>query len=608
MRVRSLQPIVPREPRFRSCLGLVLVTAAVGLFGNVPVRAQQTVGLFLDDPRSFRGYTLFAPQQSSTTYLIDNHGKLVHGWASSFAPGLSAYLLEDGHLLRTAQYGPGGASKFNVGGAGGLIEEREWDGTPVWDYAYSSILHRQHHDIERLPNGNVLLIAWESKSSAEAIAAGRSPSFLTDGELWPDHVIEVEPSGATGGVIVWEWHVWDHLIQDHDPTKDNYGVVADHPELVDVNYKATVGPNSGAADWTHTNSIDYNESLDQIVLSVHGLSEIWVIDHSTTTEEAAGHAGGDSGKGGDLLYRWGNPQAYDRGSEGDRKLFGQHDSRWIEADEPGAGNILIFNNGRNRPGGNQSTVDEIVPPVDVSGDYALDPDAAYGPSEALWSYPANPADAFFAQNISGAHRLPNGNTLICDGPSGTYFEVTPAQLTVWKYVNPITGSVPIVQGQPATGNATFRVHRYAPDYPAFAGKDLTPGDPLETRSSPFPIPGGEGATVPMTGSRVTPAGDWIVVEWDADSCQAYDYNLIFGPLAAVSILNVNGSECGIGVSGVYDWQGVPAGDLFFLIVGADDTGVYESGWGADSSGAERNGPAASTLCGTTTKDEALTCP
>jgi hypothetical protein len=585
-----------------------VVAAGYGLFGNAPARAQQTVGLFLNDPRSFSGYTLFAPQQSSTTYLIDNHGKPVHAWGSSFAPGLSAYLLEDGHLLRTARYGPGGASKFNVGGAGGLIEERAWDGTLVWAYVYSSILHRQHHDIERLPNGNVLLIAWEGKSGAEAIAAGRSPAFLTDGELWPDHVIEVKPSGETGGLIVWEWDVWDHLIQEYDPTKDNYGVVADHPELIDVNYKATTGPGSGGADWTHINAIDYNESLDQILVSVHGLSEIWVIDHSTTTEEAAGHTGGNSGKGGDLLYRWGNPQAYDRGDEGDRKLFGQHDSRWIEAAEPGGGNILVFNNGRNRPGGNRSTVDEIVPLVDVDGDYELDPDAAYGPDEALWSYPEDPADAFYAQNISGAHRLPNGNTLVCDGPSGTYFEVTPAQLTVWKYVNPITGSVPIVQGQIVTGNATFRVHRYAPDYPAFDGRDLTPGDPLETHTSPFPVPDGEATTIPMTGSRVTGAGDWIEVEWDASSCQAYDYHLIFGTLAGVSTYALNGWECRIGVTGTYDWQNVPPGDLFFLLLGVDDTGVYESRWGADSSGAERNGPAPSNLCNITTKDEALTCP
>ena len=67
------------------------------------------------------------------------------------------------------------------------------------------------------------------------------------------------------------------------------------------------------ADWA-------SYTLDQIVLSNHNLSEIWIIDHSTTTLEAASHSGGNSGKGGDLLYRWGNPQAYDQGTGADQLL------------------------------------------------------------------------------------------------------------------------------------------------------------------------------------------------------------------------------------------------------------------------------------------------
>ena len=66
------------------------------------------------------------------------------------------------------------------------------------------------------------------------------------------------------------------------------------------------------------NSVAYHPELDQIVLSVLGFSEIWIIDHGTTTAEAAGHTGGRSGKGGDLLYRWGNPRAYRAGSAVDQ--------------------------------------------------------------------------------------------------------------------------------------------------------------------------------------------------------------------------------------------------------------------------------------------------
>jgi hypothetical protein len=589
--------------------GVKLALASIALViltGSAPVLAQQTVGLFLNEDDSFDGYTLFAPMPSQTTYLIDNEGKQVHSWSSGYRPGLSAYLLENGNLLRTAQYDPGG-SRFTAGGRGGRVEEHAWDGTLVWEFDYSTAVYRQHHDIEPLPNGNVLLIAWEYKSYDDAVAAGRDPFLLSDDELWPDHVIEVEPTGPSGGTIVWEWHAWDHLIQDMFPAMDNFGVVADHPELLDLNFVGA-GGNPGRADWNHVNSIDYNEALDQIVLSSHAFSEIWVIDHSTTTAEAAGHTGGNSGKGGDLLYRWGNPQAYRAGVAGDQQLFRQHDARWNEPGHPGEGNILIFNNGGGRPGGSYTSVDEIVPPVDEFGDYPLTPGSAYGPSQASWSYTADPPSSFYAQNISGAHRLANGNTLVCSGPQGIFFEVTAGMATVWRYVSPITNSGPLTQGDPAVGNNVFRATRYAPDYAGLEGKDLTPGDPLESFTRPTPVPDGSGATAPVTYERLTAAGDQIQVAWDVSSCPADTYSLLFGNLADVSTYTLSGSRCNLGGSGAYFWNGVPAGDLFVLLVGQDPTGVYESSWGEDGTGAERNGTAPSDMCGATTKDATLTCP
>ncbi len=234
-------------------------------------------------------------------------------------------------------------------------------------------------------------------------------------------------------------------MQEYDSSKANYGVVADHPELIDLNYSGT-GARPGVADWNHINAIDYNAEFDQIMLSVRNFSEIWVIDHSTTTAEAAGHSGGDSGKGGDLLYRWGNPQAYDAGTAADQQLFVQHDAQWIPDGYPGAGNILVFNNGSGRPDGDYSSVDEIVPPVDGDGDYS-----GYGPAAPVWRYTAAPPTDFYAQNISGAQRLPNGNTLICDGPNSYFFEVTPAGEIVWDYDH--------------GDQAVFRVIRYEPGYP-----------------------------------------------------------------------------------------------------------------------------------------------
>jgi hypothetical protein len=192
-------------------------------------------------------------------------------------------------------------------------------------------------------------------------------------------------------------------------------------------------------DWTHVNAVAYNPALDQVVISVHGFSEIWIIDHSTTKAEAAGHSGGRSGKGGDLLYRWGNPRVYRAGTKADQTLFTQHNAHWIPPGLTGEGHMLVFNNGGRRPDGSYSSVDELVLPVDGQGRYTLEPGSAFGPKGPVWSYSAPKKSDFYAFFISGANRLPNGDTLICSGPNGTIFEVTPAKEIVWKYVNPVKG-------------------------------------------------------------------------------------------------------------------------------------------------------------------------
>ena len=375
----------------------------------------------------FDGMILFSPMYSTKTYLIDNTGTIKHTWSSNYFPGEAIRWLGDGTILRTI--------KTNVpgyGGAGGGIQKIRWDGTVVWDFRYNTDGNLSHHDIMPLPNGNVLILTWQTKTREEAIAAGRDPNSFLGDTFTPEHIIEVKPTGPTTGDIVWEWYVWDHLIQDYDASKTNYGVVGDHPELIDINY----GIYSQLSDWLHVNSIDYNEEFDQILISVHNFNEIWVIDHITTTQEAAGHTGGRYGKGGDILYRWGNPEAYRAGSADDQKLFGQHDASWIKPGKPGAGDILIFNNGWIRPTGKYSSVDEIVTPVNDSGDYYFEPGSSYGPNSPVWSYNGNHSVTdFYASGYSGAERLEDGNTLISDGTAGRFFEVNPDMETIWEYVN-----------------------------------------------------------------------------------------------------------------------------------------------------------------------------
>ncbi|MDZ4779932.1 MAG: aryl-sulfate sulfotransferase [Planctomycetia bacterium] len=417
-------------------------------------------GLNLHDPRALLGYTLLSPLGGTKTFLLDMEGRVVRTWDCGCQP-MSSYILKNGNMLRFGKLAPEEQKFGNGPGEAGRIQEFTFDGEVVWDYKLVSENQLPHHDIYKLPNGNVLMVVWEKKSRDDAIAAGRAPENLDDKPLQPDCIMEVKPTGKESGEIVWEWHLWDHLIQDRDPSKANYGNVAEHPELVDVNFGeglaqalkdndtvnqlAGIGyvgaPAAGQApkvnaDWTHFNGIDYNAELDQIVISVHAFSEIWIIDHSTTTDEAKGHTGGRSGKGGDLLYRWGNPIAYRAGTKENQTSFKQHNAQWIPKGHPGEGHLLLFNNQHEVEGEKFSTVDELVTPVDEKGNYQRPTGEAFGPKEPVWSYAAPKRTDFYSSFISGTHRLPNGNTMICSGANGTLFEVTPEKEIVWKFINP----------------------------------------------------------------------------------------------------------------------------------------------------------------------------
>src|SRR5262249_40356034 len=159
--------------------------------------------------------TLLAPMNSRNTYLLDMQGRVVRTWKSDCEPALSAYLLENGHLLRPGTL-RGKQGGFGGPGAGGRIQEVTWGGELVWDVTFSNDKQHPHHDICKLPNGNVLMVVWDKKTALEAVVAGRRPETVGDRYLEPDSLIEVRPTGKTTGEVVWEWHIWEHLIQDHD--------------------------------------------------------------------------------------------------------------------------------------------------------------------------------------------------------------------------------------------------------------------------------------------------------------------------------------------------------------------------------------------------------
>ena len=392
----SRTAVNPAAGRFRTCLFLAL------LLTMMRVAAQ-----------SYDGYTLYFPQGGTKAFLVDNAGNTYHTWTfpTNKATTYATYMLAGGSLMRTVNHQ---GNSFTGGPISGEVQKVDWNGNVLWDFVYSTTDYCTHHDICPMPNGNVLLISYERKSAAQAVQAGCSQSI----EIWSEKIVEVEPVGATGGNIVWEWHAWDHLVQEYDPSKSNYGVVASHPELLNINYKTN-------KDWLHMNGIDYNPALDQIAFSSHNLCEVYVIDHSTTSAEAASHSGGNAGKGGDLLYRWGNPPAYM--APGTANFNVVHDAHWVPADDPlHPGYLAGYNN--KGGAGVKTCVDLFEPPLN-GYNYTYVPGAAYSPATYAWrhTYSGN-----VSTNNGNSQQLPNGNTLICIGMSGFIYEINQAQVQVWS--------------------------------------------------------------------------------------------------------------------------------------------------------------------------------
>jgi hypothetical protein len=471
---------------------------------------EQTVGLFTATTDAQPGLTLVSTLFGHDTWLLDNTGRVVNSWTSSSAGAGAAYLLDNGNLVRSGvAYRNAHVGKLNAP-AGGLIEEFDWEGNRVWSYRHIAEDYSQHHDFCVMPNSNLLLVVWEYKTPQEIFLAGRSPVFISSKGLLVDSVVEIQKTGPDAGKVVWEWHAWDHLVQDQTPALPNYGQVSSHPERIDINSIGALVRETGAidTDWTHINGIDYNPETDQIILSVHTQSEVWIIDHATTTAEAAGTTGGKAGHGGDLLYRFGNPQTYDAGTAADQTLYGQHDAQWIESGLPGAGNVLLFNNGWQSPSGEYSHVLELALPQEEDGSYRRNPDGSFAEPQVVWSYPEGNEAGFYSAYVSGAQRLENGNTLVTLGATGTMREITPGGETAWSYVNPDTDQGLLQQGEPveAVGlgyaNNVFRATRYPYAFEGLSGKNLVGGNLL------VPAP---AATASAMAGQTNEAGAMLAV-------------------------------------------------------------------------------------------------
>ena len=452
--------------------GIKIIFISICLFFGLLHAQQNTIGTIQISDQAYDGYTLFSPTNSVHTYLIDNCGNLINTWESDKPPGLSVYLLPNGNIVRTRREVN---NTFFAGGVGGGIEIFNWDGERIWEFVLSNEQNVLHHDISVLPNGNILAIAYDLVIQEEAIALGRRLEIAPAAGLWVDKIIEIEPLPNNDFDIVWEWSSVEHIIQNNLSGLPNFGEPADHPGKIDLNY---FDGNPGS-DWLHCNSIDYNEELDQILLNSRNHKEFYIIDHSTTTEEARGSEGGNYGMGGDFLYRWGNPAAYESGTGVDQQLFSQHDAAWIDAGLPNEGKIFVYNNGLDRPSGVVSSVDMISPPIQADGTYVKEGNLPFGPSQAEFSYGNNAGDEDITSfRMAGVSMLQNGNFVVTVASDGRIIEFDENLNVAWEYVLPNIGSD--VQSQGATPRASlFRSFRYALDYPAFENNEVIVGEPIE---------------------------------------------------------------------------------------------------------------------------------
>ena len=475
---------------------------------------QNTIGVTDFQPDLVEeGYTLVYPHNQPHVYLLDMCGEVVHTWtnADTLRPGNVAYLQENGDIVLTYRPQIFANDPIWAGGGGATVERRTWDNDVLWSYTLNDSTGRLHHDIEVKPDGNVFAIAWEHFSATEALEAGRDSSLVPEDGLWSEMILELSPDGDGGANVVWEWHAWDHLVQDLDSTLSNFGVVSDNPRLIDINYGT---PSSQASDWLHINAIDFNPFFGHLLLSVPTFDELWIVDYSNFDA-------------GELIWRWGNPEAYGMGNPEDKQLFYQHDCHWVydhvTLANPDFGKIAVFNN--RVPGDNDeafSSVHLLNPSyTDYDNNYATETGTdTYLPSDFDWSYTA--PDSIYSSGLSSFQRLENGNSLICYGRWGDTREITPDGELAWRYKTPLVNAggfaAPVSQGSEPTinQNLTFRAHRYPADFAGFNGADLTPQGVLELDPMPLVVCGG------IAGCTDAFACDYDSLATELDSCNYFD--------------------------------------------------------------------------------------
>lgn len=411
-------------------------------------------------------------QKSDRTFLMDEHGRVAHVWRtrSRLPEATVAYLLPDGNLLRTtcARDWLDMDGRFPIGTHGTVGVEAK-DGTILWEWSCLEFGGEAlHHDVEMMPNGNILALCWAPLDAEDA----RERGWIRQGgrkRIISDKLREIKPDFETGSAeIVWEWSALDHAVQNADPALPCFGVPTDNPGRIDINWPQLDRIQFNSGQLFHLNSVSYDAEQDIILLSSAAFGEIWMIDHSTSSQEAKGSSGGRRKRGGDLIWRWGNPQTHGLGAPDDQILYWQHDAHFLPGAVPRKGNVLLFNNGMRRsaegrpdPGqicmgmisGAYSDVLELKLPWE-RGDLAAGRDP-----EIVWSHNGDGRNGIYSPFMSGAQRMPNGNTLMVQACDKRIVEVSPDGRTVMDFRVGGPGRM-------------FRIYKYPHDHPGIRALDL----------------------------------------------------------------------------------------------------------------------------------------
>ncbi len=461
--------------------------------------------------QQWNGLTLYSNMGSTMGYLIDTNNINVKTWAFTGGTGYSAHMMPGGDIWRSVN-NPGNI--LTGGGMTGRIQKINYAGTILWDYTYSSSTYCLHHDHCPLPNGNVLVISYDVKTPTDATNAGCTSAIT----IWAEKVLELKPIGTNSAQIVWQWNVWDHLVQNAIVGGGNYQTsIVNNPQLLNINYLTQ-------KDWMHMNGIDYNPILDQITISSHWMNEWYVIDHSTTTAQAASHAGGNSGMGGDFLYRWGNPLAYQ--AAGTKILNVTHDAHWIPEGSPNAGYLVGVNNAGLA--GPKTAIDQVTVPRS-NYNYTYTPGIQFNPT----SFTLRHSSTGYTSNMGSSDQFPNGNQMICLATAGTIYEIDPLGNTIWT--KNTAGSTP-----QAHRYTTCYINNAAPLQPTIT---LSGADLVSTTGVTYQWYQNGNLLAGATSQTYTPGvnGIYVVRVTDIYGCvYAYSagYNFM-GPLGIASLNTIN---------------------------------------------------------------------